>query len=154
MNTTTTNETTEECIERCNKLLRGERSAVETYRSAIEKYPDHPVTGELEAICEEHMDSVNLLEQSIRDMGGNPDMSSGAWGVFANAVQQAANLFGEESAIENLQNGEEKGADDYRDAIESGELMPNCEELYRDILLPRIEKHLKTLDRLEDVVDS
>ncbi|MDF1656266.1 MAG: DUF2383 domain-containing protein [Verrucomicrobiales bacterium] len=143
----------EDCIEWCNKLLRGERSAVETYQMAIDKHHDNPALTELNDIRAEHHRSVTELEANIREMGGEPDQDSGVWGVFAKAVQGGANLFGEESAIEALENGEKKGLDDYEDALESGELMPGCAILYREKLIPRIKSHLLILDRLEERVD-
>lgn len=152
MNTTTT-ETPTKCIEWCNRLLRGERSAVETYLLAIEKHRNDPRLHELKAICEEHRSSVSDLEKNVRGMGGEPDTDSGAWGQFAQAVQIAANLFGSHGAVESLQQGEEHGLKDYRKALDSGELMPECVTLMRDRLIPRIESHLTVLDRVEERVD-
>ncbi|MDF1814594.1 MAG: DUF2383 domain-containing protein [Verrucomicrobiales bacterium] len=149
---TTINETSrEECIDICNKMLRGERSAVETYNLAIDKFESEPATSQLRRIRDEHQNSVADLESNVRNMGGDPDDSSGAWGVFAKAVQGTANLFGEESAIESLEQGEEKGLDDYRDAVEEG-LLPECHALFTNRLIPRVESHLRTLKVLEETV--
>lgn len=150
MSTTLLNE---ECIKTCNSLLRGELSAVETYGKAIEKYPSTPVTAELTRIQSEHRASANTLDANVREMGGTPETDSGAWGVIANTVQSAANLFGSESAIESLQKGEEHGQKDYRDALESEDVMESCKQLIRNELLPRVDEHIKVLERLEEVVD-
>lgn len=143
----------EKCIKTCNSLLRGELSAVETYGKAIEKYPTTPVTAELTRIQSEHRESANTLAANVREMGGTPETDSGAWGAFANAVQSAANLFGTESAIESLQNGEEHGRNDYRDALESKDVMDSCKTMIRTELLPRVDNHIKVLERLEEIVD-
>lgn len=150
MNTT---ETTSECIDRCNKLLRGERSAVETYAIAIEKFGDDPRVEKLKDICQEHRHSVSDLEKNIQDMGGDPDTDSGAWGGLAQAVQKSANLLGTQGALESLASGEKIGLKDYEKAIDSGKLMPECVELVRLQLIPRIESHLSILERLEERVD-
>ena len=92
--TTTPND---HCIDICNGLLRGELSAVETYGQAIDKYAGSPVTEELRRIRADHSRSANWLSANVREMGGVPQKDSGAWGLFANAVQGAANLFGENS---------------------------------------------------------
>jgi hypothetical protein len=42
------------CIDVCNRLLRGERSAVETYDKAIEKYGSEPAAATLRRIRDEH----------------------------------------------------------------------------------------------------
>lgn len=150
MSTTLINE---ECIKTCNSLLRGELSAVETYAKAIEKYPETPATAELTRIQSEHRESVSRLTANVTEMGGVPETDSGAWGVFANGVQGAANLFGAESAIENLQRGEEHGRNDYRDALENEDVMDACKTMIRNELLPRVDNHIKVLERLEETVD-
>jgi len=150
MNTQTVNE---DCIKSCNSLLRGELSAVETYSKAIEKYPATPVTAELTRIQTEHREAANKLAANIREMGGVPDTDSGAWGVFANSVQGAANLFGTDSAIESLQRGEEHGRNEYRGALENEDVMDSCKRLIRNELLPKVDNHIKILERLEEIVD-
>ncbi len=145
--------TNEDCIKSCNSLLRGELSAVETYAKAIEKYPSTPATPELTRIQSEHRQSANRLAQNVRDMGGVPETDSGAWGTFANAVQGAANLFGTESAIESLERGEEHGRKEYEEALNCQHVMPECKVMIRTELLPRVEKHLAVLGRLEEIVD-
>jgi uncharacterized protein (TIGR02284 family) len=142
----------EDCIKTCNGLLRGELSAVETYAKALEKFPATPVTAELTRIQSEHRDSANLLTQNVREMGGTPETDSGAWGAFANTIQSAANLFGAESAVESLQRGEEHGRNDYLDALENGDVMDSCKTLIRSELLPRVQNHIKILERLEEIV--
>ncbi|WP_411827990.1 DUF2383 domain-containing protein [Luteolibacter sp. AS25] len=142
----------DDCIKTCNKLLRGELSAVETYERAIEKHPESPATSELRRIQNEHRESVSILTKNVVEMGGEPETDSGAWGTFANAIQCAANLFGKESAIESLQNGEEHGQKDYQEALESDDVMDHCKTLIQTALLPKVESHIKTLERLEDQV--
>ncbi len=145
--------TNDSCIKTCNGLLRGELSAIETYERAIEKYPNESVTAELRRIQAEHRQSANALTTNVRTMGGEPETDSGAWGVFANAIQSAANLFGAESAIESLQNGEEHGKGSYEDALEDADVMDGCKTLIRTELLPRQLRHIATLEALEEVID-
>lgn len=137
------------CIDVCNRLLRGERSAVETYDKAIEKYGDKPVLGDLHRIRAEHATAVNELEANVRSMGGEPETDSGAWGTLANTVQGAANLFGSGSALEALESGEQMGATDYKAALEDEEVMPGCKNLIRSTLLPRTEAHIAELKMLQ-----
>lgn len=151
MNTTTK---TDECIDKCNKLLRGERSAVETYNATIEKYGTDPRLSELTTIRDEHMQSVADLEQNIVSMGGTPDASGSIWESLTTCIQKSANLFGKESAVEALQKGEEIGSHDYKEALEdTDEVLPECRELISTTLLPRVERHIATLEQLEERVD-
>ncbi len=128
-----------------------ERSAVETYDRAIEKYASETaaVTG-LRRIRDEHASAVTTLEQNVRDMGGTPETDSGAWGSFANAVQSAANLFGAESAIQALIAGEKHGLDDYEDAVSNDDVMPECKTMMETRLIPPIRQHIAELERLQD----
>jgi len=136
---------TEKCIDVCNRLLRGERSAVETYNQAIDKFRGEPAAGPLSQLRDEHHDSVGVLEQNVRSMGGKPDDTAGAWGAVANTVQAAANLFGQNSAVEALESGEKSGKSDYESALEDPDVMPECKDLIRQTLLPRVEEHLQAL---------
>ncbi|MDF1738423.1 MAG: DUF2383 domain-containing protein [Verrucomicrobiales bacterium] len=146
-------ETEEKCIEWCNKMLRGERSAVETYEQAIEKHGTNPRLAELRDIQREHKRSVSDLEACLAEMNAEADQSSGAWGVFAKTVQSAANLFGKESAVEALMKGEEMGLNDYLSALESNELTVEHRKIYEMRLIPRIKGNLITLEALESRID-
>ena len=138
------------CIEICNGLLRGEISAVETYDKAIEKFAGEVQAGELKRIREEHQKSVDELRENVLSMAGVPEIESGAWGTFANGVQAAANLFGEDSALFSLRQGEEYGQGQYDDALANERVMPECKNMIRTKQLPRIAEHIKTLERLSD----
>jgi len=148
-----TPECNEKCIDVCNELLAGEISAVETYDIALKKFDGQSGTSELTQIKDNHQTAVDKLRANIHRMGGEPKDGSGAWGVFAKGVQHSANLFGKESALESLQEGEKHGRDEYTDALENDDVMIECKNLYRSELLPQINAHLTTLERLEEVVD-
>ncbi|MFC7336807.1 DUF2383 domain-containing protein [Haloferula chungangensis] len=147
MNTSTQNE---ECIEVCNSLLRGELSAVETYAQVIEKFDGDPKLGELQRIKDEHLTSVNRLIVNVTEMGGVPSTESGAWGTFAKTIQGAANLFGENSAISALLQGEEHGQSEYEDALKDDVVMMDCKTMIRSELLPRVNEHIVALKRLSN----
>lgn len=141
-----------DCIHVCNSLLRGEISAGETYGHVIDRFPETPVIKELRRIRAEHANSAALLSAKIREMGGEPQKSSGAWGMFTAAVQSAANLFGPDSALESLRQGESLGCKDYQDALIDPCLLPDCRRLIRDELLPDVTRHIADLERLESQV--
>ncbi len=152
MNTTDTIDTTityEECINTCNKLLRGELSAVATYEMAIEKFAAEPACATLIRIRDEHLDSVVELQRNVRSMGGQPETDSGIWGGFVRAIQGAANLLGEASAVSSLLQGEMYGRDDYEVALAADSTMPECKEMIRTVLLPKILTHIEALDALK-----
>ena len=143
--------TQEHCIDICNGLLRGELSAIETYDLAVEKHSGATATEELRRICEDHSRSANLLSANVREMGGEPDQDSGAWGLLATAVQATANLFGEDSAIDSLRKGEVAGRNDYQEALLDDDVMAESKLMIREELLPPVIEHIATLDKLEHV---
>ncbi len=146
------NTNTEHCVKVCNSLLRGELSAVETYSLAIVKHPNSAVTEEFRRIRTEHSRSAARLSANIRDMGAEPDKDSGAWGIFATAVQATANLFGPESALESLQRGESMGLKDYQEALLDDGVMDSCKIMIREELVPRVQEHLALLETFEQAV--
>lgn len=145
----TQHETTQHGIAICNKLLRGELAAVETYGQAIMKYDTSPEADELRRIRLEHSKSARILTDNVRAMGGYPTPDSGAWGLFVSAVQGAANLLGEESALESLKQGEELGKQDYENAIRDQDVPEDFRTLIRTELLPPLIRHIEILESTE-----
>ena len=140
---------TSQCIDVCNDLLRGELSAVETYSDTIHKYAGEPEVMILKTIREEHTDSANRLRKNVKSMGGEPDLSSGAWGGVTKAIQGTANFFGEESAIASLKRGEEIGKSMYEKALANDAVLDDCKEMVRSSLLPRVASHILNLESLQ-----
>ena len=107
-------EAREQSVDVLNSFLRGEISAVETYRQALEKVERPQVRSQLQDCMSSHAQRVTLLSEQIRTLGGTPSTSSGVWGAFAKAVEGGAKTFGEKAAIAALEEGEDHGRNDYR----------------------------------------
>jgi demethoxyubiquinone hydroxylase (CLK1/Coq7/Cat5 family) len=131
-----------ETIDIINSFLRGEISAVETYRQALDKVPDSGTTRTtLEECLQSHQLRVNALTSEVQRLGGSPSQGSGSWGAFAKLVEGGAKLFGEKAAIAALEEGEDHGRDDYRRelskldgearAIMSTKIIPEQERTHR-----------------------
>jgi uncharacterized protein DUF2383 len=143
MATMTTEQTT------LNSLLRGEMSAIETYRMGLDKLrgSNEPGVSELEAIRRDHRDAADNLWQHMEQRGERPSDGSGAWGAFARAVEGTAKLFGNAAALKALKEGEEHGLKDYQDALEDEHLTPERKAMLRTFI-SRQQAHIQTLDRL------
>ena len=146
----TTIEINEKCIDVCNSLLRGELSAVETYEQAIKKFEGESEVTLLTEMRMSHQQSLQRLHDNVVEMGGAPTTDSGAWGTFANSIQAAAGLFGENAALSSLIQGEQHGIRDYESALENEDVMPECKDFIRTELLPRTKINLTTLEALRD----
>lgn len=134
MTNTNTTDATKNDIDQLNSFLRGERSAVETYRQVMEKAETPNVKTSLQSGFESHTKRARLLEDKVRMMGGEPSKESGAWGTFAKAVQGGAKVFGISSAVATLEQGEDHGLADYKRDLK--DLSPQAQEFVRTNLLP------------------
>jgi uncharacterized protein (TIGR02284 family) len=143
---------TGEAVRQLNSLLRGEISAAETYRMAIDKVVDgNNVSGVANAgllreIQEEHGRAAQGLRDRIRELGGEASDSSGAWGAWAKTVQGTMNLFGDASALKSLKEGEEHGLKDYQEAVD--DVDATTAQLISNQLIPAQQRHINLLDQL------
>ena len=83
-------------VDQLNSFLRGELSAVETYRMALETLnaTSQSRTDEMANLVS-HEDRVSALREAIMQLDGRPAETSGPWGVFAMAVEGTAKAFGD-----------------------------------------------------------
>jgi bacterioferritin (cytochrome b1) len=143
---------THDAVRQLNSLLRGEISAVETYKMAIDNAadPTHNVPPErlslLREMQSDHGHAAQLLRERIRSLGGEASDSSGAWGAWAQTVQGTANLFGDAAALKSLKEGEEHGLKDYQEALDDVDSVSR--QLIETHLIPNQHRHIATLNQL------
>lgn len=144
---------TSQAVDQLNSLLRGEISAVETYKLAIEKVGEEHVSDatQLRAIAQEHGEHAQRLREEILRLGGEADDSSGAWGVYAKTIEATAKLFGDASALKALKEGEEHGLKDYRESLD--DLDESSRRLVAEVLIPAQQRHVTTLDAIMAKID-
>lgn len=128
----------EDVLGKLNSFLRGEISAVETYRQALDKVTDPAVRSQLQDCEQDHEQRAELLRERITSLGGKPDQGSGAWGVWAKLVQGGGNLLGEKTAIQALEEGEDHGLNDYRRDLD--ELDGETRSWVESNILPKAER--------------
>ena len=145
---------TEEACRQLNSFLRGEISAAETYRMAIDKAADSDKNsanlGLLREIQEEHGRAAQAIRDRIRELGGEPSDSSGAWGAWAKFTQGTANLFGDTSSLKSLKEGEEHGLKDFEEGVD--DIDASSAELVQNQLIPAQRRHISLLDTLISAV--
>src|ERR671912_1306928 len=141
-----------EGVDQLNSLLRGEISAAETYKMAIDKVNDAASmanAGLLREIQEEHGRAAQGLRDRIQELGGEASDSSGAWGVWAKTVQGTMNLFGDAASLKALKEGEEHGLKDYQEAVD--DVDASTAQLIQNQLIPAQQRHINLLDQLMDL---
>ena len=128
-------------IDKINELLRGEISAVETYDIAIGRLEANSAARHTLIACRDsHQNRVEMMAKQVVKVGGEPSHQSGPWGAFARTVEIGAAAFGEKLAIAALEEGEDKGLRDYREAIASTEGTTR-DLLMRDVLPLQEQTH-------------
>jgi demethoxyubiquinone hydroxylase (CLK1/Coq7/Cat5 family) len=137
------------CIAACNKLLRGELSAIETYSQAIARFGTGGDRGALRHLLAVHEDSASRLRQHIAEMGGQPSFEAGVWGDFAQALEGTALVLGASPALAILQAGEEHGVREYEAALDDPAMMEDIKGTIRQHNLPRAHENVNTLLRLK-----
>jgi bacterioferritin (cytochrome b1) len=140
-------------IERLNSLLRGEISAAETYKLAIENVEEgkhRHLRERLLTLLHDHGQHAQLIREEIGRLGGKADKTSGGWGFFARMVQGVSNLFGDTSALKALKEGEQHGLKEYEEATEE---MTEPRKLIEALKLSQ-ERHVSILDALIKTVEK
>ena len=138
----------EQTTKTLQNLLRGELSAVETYRQALGNVNGDVGDTDLQSIERDHLAACDRLRQQIVLAGEAPATSSGAWGAFARAVEGTAKLFGNTATLKALREGEEHGVKEYEDALADLSLQIDAARLVSEILLPRQRAHVTMLERM------
>jgi hypothetical protein len=147
-------EESENCIEVCNELLRGEISAVDTYEQALAKFKGQGEEDKLRKIRDDHSHSVKILTQNVIGMGGFPSTDAGTWGILTKAVEAGANLLGEGASISTLLQGEEYGLGQYESALSNEDVLENCKEIIRYKLIPKQLEHISILEGINRTISS
>lgn len=140
----------EDVVGKLNSFLRGEISAVETYKQALEKVKDPTVRSQLQSCEQDHEQRVQLLRERITELGGKADTGSGAWGVWAKLVEGGGALLGEKTALQALEEGEDHGLNDYRRDLD--DLDSDTRVWLQSNILPKAEQTHGTLSALKRTV--
>ena len=138
-----------EAVRQLNSLLRGEISAAETYRMAIDKLSSDEHVAEaglLRDFQEDHGRAAQHLRHRIQELGGEASDSSGPWGAWAQTVQGTANLLGDAAALKSLKEGEEHGLKDYQEAVD--DVDGATASLITSQFIPAQQRHIQLLDQL------
>lgn len=134
-------QTPNKSADKLNGLLKGEISAVETYEQVLEKITDPEIRSELEDVQQCHADRVEILTETVAIMGKEPADKAGVWGAFAKLMEGGAKVFGDKAAIGLLEEGEDKGLEDYRKLLEEAD--PNIHPIIEELLPRQEETHAK-----------
>lgn len=100
-------------VEQLNSFLRGELSAVETYKLALDRLERSEFRPTLVQCSRSHEERARLLTEAILGRGGEPADGSGAWGSLVRLLERSAAAISESAAVAVLEEGEDHGRDEY-----------------------------------------
>src|SRR5262245_14135252 len=134
------------CLERLERLHRGEVAALTTYGEALQK--DGAASDALSSLRDDHRAAATRIGARIVALGGKPPTEEGSiWEAFAQAFESTAKLLGNRPALEALKLGENHGVDKYADAM--GDPYVDAEtRAMLDGSTARQKHHVAALDRL------
>jgi demethoxyubiquinone hydroxylase (CLK1/Coq7/Cat5 family) len=141
-------------IDDLNRLLRGEISAVETYRQALDKFAREPSAETLRLIKTDHERTVEILKQEVLHLNGAPSLSSGAWGTWAASVQGVAKLIGYAAALKVLKEGEEHGLKEYKEALSDNTIPQSVNSAIRNSFIPKQKQHISNLNEIMSSINQ
>lgn len=121
-------------VDQLNSFLRGELSAAETYRLALDRLDQSEFRPSLVQCTRSHEERARLLTEAILGRGGEPADSSGAWGSLVRMLERSAAALSESAAVAVLEEGEDHGRDDYLRDLDN--LEPTARQLVEFAILP------------------
>src|SRR5690606_16875238 len=139
-------------IKTLNSFLKNELTAIETYDQVIGKTDRPELTTSLSSLQQSHRKRADLLAGRIRQMGGEPATSGGTWGGIAKMLQAGSNIFGDKAAIHNLEEGEDRGRDDYKRDL--SKLSPECQRFVEQEIMPEQMRSHDAMHAIEEQVKN
>ncbi len=139
-------------IDQLNSFLRGEISAVETYRQVLERLFSLPEAVELRDCMRSHEHRVMRLREEVQRRGAMPAETSGPWGALVKVIEGGATALGAKTAIAVLEEGEDHGRNDYQRDISS--LGREARILVEQYLLPEQLRTHAVISRLKRMMSQ
>jgi hypothetical protein len=92
--------------------------------------------------------SRSITGSGVSESSSAPATDAHDWSPFADGFKNALDKPGAGWTVRSLQGGEERGRDDYEEALDHDGIRENLKSLIRDELLTRVENHITMLERL------
>ena len=130
-----------------DELIRGEMAAVQSIDQILNKIKDSVEREKLSTIRQDHVRAVDRLKSYSGPGFSSKIDSAGPWGTFAQAFTGGASFFGDKAALQALKIGEEHGLQEYKEALENGDINTELRTVIQSELLPNQEKHLSIINK-------
>jgi len=134
-------------MKQVDELIRGEISAVESFRTVLGKIKDTSERSALEQMLQDHVRAVDKLKRFAEPEFESEAETSGPWGAFTTAFAGGASFFGDKAALSALKVGEQHGINEYQEAIKDNSINQEVRTLIQTELLPNQERHLQKINQ-------
>lgn len=128
-------------------LVRGEQAALKAYDQLLTDTKNEKMKSQLQMIRKDHENAISKLSKYV---AGKKDLledteNAGAWGTFAKTWTKGGELMGNKTALKALQQGEEHGINEYKEALKDDTLSAELKKTIQSELLPSQQKHIEAL---------
>ncbi len=134
-------------VDKLNSFLRGEISAVETYRQALEKLNDKPEAPTLNDCMRSHEGACSCFVKRSAVAAPSPPRGRGPGAPSRSWSRAAPKVFGEKAAIAALEEGEDHGRDDYQRDV--AELDPEARSFLEQSIVPEQVRTHRAMSQLK-----
>jgi len=134
--------------ETVHSMVEAELAAAEACALALRRFEGQPAK-ELRRIQQEHREAANELR--VHESESGTSRKTGTWNKFARTISNLAYRLSNTAALRSLCRAEDECFRLYKDAVFEKEVPIECQALIWSTLLPRLEAHRSSLQRLQGV---
>jgi hypothetical protein len=136
-----------ENTETVQSMVEAELGAAEACAVLLQRFDGQPAAKELRRIQQEHREAANELR--LYNGKASSGHASGAWRKLARTILSLAQRLSTSAALRSLHKAEETCFRLYKDAVFQKDVPIECQALIWSTLLPRMEAHRSSLNRLQ-----
>jgi len=128
-------------------MVDAELGAAEACAVALHRFEGKPEAKELRRIQQEHREAANELR--LYNHEASSDRGGKTWRKLARTIFAVAQRLSTSAAIRSLYKAEDACFRLYKDAVFEKDVPVECQALIWSTLLPRLEAHRSSLNRLQ-----
>lgn len=136
-----------ESVATLRSMVNAELGAAEACAVALHRFEGRPAAKELRRIQQEHREAANELRGY--NCEGTSATSGNAWRKLARGILALAQRLSTTAALRSLERAEDACFQLYKDAVFQKDVPVECQALIWSTLLPRLEAHRSSLNRLQ-----
>jgi hypothetical protein len=133
--------------ETIHSMVEAELAAAEACAVALHRFEGQPAAKELRRIQQEHREAANELR--LHDAEKSCPRGKRAWHKLARTILSLAQRLSTTAAMRSLYRAEDVCFRLYKDAVFEKDVPVQCQALIWSTLLPRLEAHRSSLNRLQ-----